>query len=329
MVEFKKILVPTDFSEGSEVAYSVAQSIADSFGGTIDFIHVIPTLKYVNESIKRLGLPLDMNEDVYPKIIDESEARLDKAMESYLKKENRGSHLVKINRRPSEAIAEYADNHDYDMIIIGMHGRDETKLVRGGTVERVIRKSRVPVFSVDARFDKNNVNDIVMPTDTSKMSLVSFPLAVAVADAFNAELTLLHVMELYGSESENIPIDPKKGESVTIYEALIDRINNYLSEQGIEHLHVQRTGVTYEDEVTITDQENSRSIRLTTRIEKGLSAHYEIEAFAAENSDMIVMATHGHTGFKHLILGSTAEKVAQYVEKPVISIRPEKEEFKA
>jgi nucleotide-binding universal stress UspA family protein len=36
-----------------------------------------------------------------------------------------------------------------------------------------------------------------------------------------------------------------------------------------------------------------------------------------------VMATHGHSGLAHLILGSTAEKVAQYVKKPVLTVRPE------
>ena len=64
MIKLKKILVPTDFSKGAEVSYSVAQSIADTFGGVIDFIHVIPTLTYLNESIKKLGVPLDMNKDI-------------------------------------------------------------------------------------------------------------------------------------------------------------------------------------------------------------------------------------------------------------------------
>ena len=327
MDEFKKILVPTDFSDGSEIAYSIAQSIADSFGGRIDFLHVIPTLKYVNESIKRLGLPLDMNKDVYPKIFDESEKKLEKAMGQYLKEKNRGEFVVKINRRASDVIVEYAENHGYDMIVMGARGRDETKLVRGGTAERVIRKSRIPVFSVDERFDKNKVKNILMPTDLSGMSLVSFPLAVSVADAYEANLTLLHVLELYGSESENIAINPDKGEAVTMYEELIKRINSYLGEKNIDNIHVQRTGVTFEDEVVITDGEDSRTIPLFTSIEKGLSAHYEIESYAADNADIVVMATHGHTGFKHLFLGSTAEKVAQYVKKPVITIRPDKSEF--
>jgi len=327
MLTFKKILVPTDFSSGSEKAYSAAQSIADIFGGTIDFIHVVPTLTYLNESIKRIGLPLDMNKDVYPKIIEESELKIKKAMNQYLRDKNKGKDIVQVNRRPSQAISEYAAKHNYDMIVIGSKGKDNTRMVRGGTTERVIRRSKVPVFSVDERFDKNKVEKILMTTDSSNLSLVSFPLAVAIADAFDAKLTLMHVVELYGSISENLPKSPNKGELVSIYEGIIGRINKYLSDKGLENIHVQRSGVTYEDEVIITDGENSRSIQLSTKIEKGISAHYEIEAYAYEDADIVVMPTHGHSGFAHFILGSTTEKVAQYVKKPVITIRPDEDEF--
>lgn len=327
MIEFKKILVPTDFSDNSEIAYSIAQDIADTFGGVIDFIHVVPTLTYLNESIKRIGVPLDMDKDIYPKIIDESKARLEKAMGQYLKVENKGAHIVKINRRPSYAIAEYAAKHGYDLIVIGSRGKDKTKLIRGGTTERVIRRSKVPVFSVDDRFDKNKVQNVLVTTDSSEMSFVAIPMAVAIADAYHANLTLMHVVELYGSISEELPKSPKKGELISIYEGIIERINRYLTKRGLENIHIQRTGVTYEDEVIITDGDNSRSVQLSTKIEKGVSAHYEIEAYASEEADIVLMATHGHSGFAHLILGSTAEKVAQYVKKPVITIRPDEEVF--
>jgi nucleotide-binding universal stress UspA family protein len=328
MIELKKILVPTDFSRGAEVAYPVAQNIADTFGGVIDFIHVIPTLTYINESVKKLGVPLDMNKDIYPKIIDESELKLKKAMDQYLKEKNKGSHKVKIDRRPSVSIVEYASKNGYDMIIMGARGKDESKFIRGGTTERVIRKSKVPVFSVDSRFDKNNVKNVMLTTDSSELSLSAFPLAVSIADSFGARVTLFHVIELYGSISEEIPRNPAKGEAISIYEGLIERVNRYLDKRKIEKMHVGRTGVTFEDEVTITDGENSRSVQLFTKIEKGVSAHYEIEEYASDHADLVVMATHGHSGFAHLILGSTAEKVAQYVKKPVITIRPDEDDFK-
>lgn len=328
MIQIKKILVPTDFSKGAGVAYPVAQNIADTFGSVIDFIHVIPTLKYLNESIKRLGVPLDMNKDIYPRIIEESEIKLKKAMGQYLKEINSGKYIIKVERRPSEAIIEYAKKNSYDMIVMGSHGKDETKFIRGGTTERVIRGSKIPVFSVDSRFDGNNVNNIVLTTDSSELSISAFPLAVTLAESYGADLTLFHVIELYGSVSEEIPRNPAKGEQISIYEGIINRINHFLDSRKFDSMHVQRSGVTFEDEVIITEGDKSKTIPLYTKIEKGISAHYEIETYATEHADIVVMATHGHSGFAHLILGSTAEKVAQYVRKPVVTIRPDENDFK-
>lgn len=167
----------------------------------------------------------------------------------------------------------------------------------------------------------------MMSTDSSELSLSAFPLAVSIADSYKADLTLFHVIELYGTVSEDIPRSPEKGEGVSIYEGIINRTNEYLSKRKFDNIHIQRTGVTFEDEVVITDGDKSRTVNLFTKIEKGISAHYEIETYASENADLVVMATHGHSGFAHLILGSTAEKVAQYVKKPVITIRPDEKDF--
>lgn len=327
MIRFEKILVPTDFSKGAESAYSTAQKIANTFGGKIDFIHVVPTIKYLSESAKRLGTPIDLNKDVYPKVFDEAEHKLEKAMGQYLKDESKGEYKVLIDRKPSETIADYAAKNNYDLIVIGAKGQDETSMMRGSTTEKVIRKSKVPVFSIEGRLDEHNIKNIVMPTDGSVLSFSAFPMAVALAETFNSKLTLFQVLELYGDTILEKAPAPGENEMVAVYEEIIKRLNNFLTEQGIDLLHIQRSGVTFEDNVTITKGDQSRSIPLETKVEKGVSAHYEIESYTSESADLIVMATHGHSGFAHLILGSTAEKVAQYVKKPVITVRPDKSLF--
>ncbi|MEX2352619.1 MAG: universal stress protein, partial [Gammaproteobacteria bacterium] len=50
----------------------------------------------------------------------------------------------------------------------------------------------------------------------------------------------------------------------------------------------------------------------------------EIIRYAKENGiDMIVMGTHGHTGLKHLVLGSVAENVVRKAHCPVLTVHPE------
>ena len=328
MIRFNKILVPTDFSKGSESAYAAAQKIADTFGGKIDLFHVVPTIKYWAESAKKLGTPIDMNKDIYPKVFEEAEHKLDKAMDEYIKDESKGESKVMIDRKPSETIASYASKQNYDLIVIGAKGKDVTSMVRGSTTEKVIRKSKVPVFSIDGRLNQHDIKNIVMPTDGSDLSFTAFPMTVALADTFNAKITLFQVLELYGnSVLGNMP-QPSRDEVVAVYEEVIKRLKSFLTDHGIESIHIQRTGVSFEDEVTIEAGGESRTIPLETKVERGVSAHYEIEAYTTDHADLVVMATHGHSGFAHLILGSTAEKVAQYVKKPVITVRPDSDLLK-
>jgi len=328
MIRFNKILVPTDFSKGAESAYAAAQKNADTYGGKVDLFHVVPTIKYWAESAKNLGVPIDMGGDIYPKVYEEAEHKLGNIMEDYIRDETMGECKVMIDRKPSETIADYASKQNYDLIVIGAKGKDLTKMVRGSTTEKVIRKSRVPVFSIDGRLNEHDIKNIVMPTDGSDLSFTAFPMSVALADTFNAKLTLFQVLELYGnSVLGNLP-QPSRDEVVTVYEEVIKRLKKFLVNQGIEAIHIQRSGVSFEDEVTIEDGGQSRSIPLETKVERGVSAHYEIESYTTEHADLVVMATHGHSGFAHLILGSTAEKVAQYVKKPVITVRPDKKLLK-
>lgn len=57
-------------------------------------------------------------------------------------------------------------------------------------------------------------------------------------------------------------------------------------------------------------------------------AFYEIDRFAREASfDLIIIATHGHTGVEHILFGSTAEKVVRYAPCPVLVVRYDEHEF--
>jgi nucleotide-binding universal stress UspA family protein len=54
----------------------------------------------------------------------------------------------------------------------------------------------------------------------------------------------------------------------------------------------------------------------------------EIVAAAKDfDVDLIVLATHGHTGLKHLLLGSTAERVVRLAPCPVLTVREREHEF--
>ena len=59
----------------------------------------------------------------------------------------------------------------------------------------------------------------------------------------------------------------------------------------------------------------------------GEPASQIVTAASAEGCDLIAMATHGHTGLKHLLLGSVAERVVRLAPCPVLTVREREHEF--
>ena len=59
----------------------------------------------------------------------------------------------------------------------------------------------------------------------------------------------------------------------------------------------------------------------TTMVMHGSPAEEIIRAAEDHSVDLIVIATHGHTGLKHLLLGSVAERVIRHVHCPVLVVR--------
>lgn len=327
MKSFKKILVPTDFSENAVSAYTHAQEIAKQFNAKVDIIHVIPALKYFSESLSSLGVPLD-NGDLYPTIQKETKHRLNDILNNYIQEDYKGQAITKIDRKAAHAITEIARTEGYDLIIMSTLGEHGSDLLRGTTTEKVIRHSNIPVFTVDRHFTPGAVKRILLPTDGSAISFSALPAALSMAHLYDAEITLFHVSELYGAglgedeESTVLTEEEKK------YEAIISRLEDFLIDNDLDHIQVLRGEVNFEDRLSVSEENEEFKADLFTVIEKDVSAHHGIEEYAADHADMVVMATHGHSGFAHFFLGSTTEKVAQHIDLPVLTVKPDEKLLK-
>jgi nucleotide-binding universal stress UspA family protein len=201
-------------------------------------------------------------------------------------------------------------------------GHHNSNLLRGSTTSKVIRHSEVPVFTVDAGLTTEGIKHIVLPTDGSMISFAALPFALSLAEIYEAEITLYHVEELYGSPLNSESRNPNKTGKVNTYEALINHLEDYLTSAGLENVEIARGEMDFEDQFIISEGVSSRRINFKTIIQKGVSAHLGIEEYASGNADIVVMATHGHSGLTHFFLGSTTEKVAQMLDKPVLTVKP-------
>jgi nucleotide-binding universal stress UspA family protein len=65
----------------------------------------------------------------------------------------------------------------------------------------------------------------------------------------------------------------------------------------------------------------SAGVKAQTHLRRGVVATEIIAAAKDIDADVLVIATHGRTGFRHLIFGSVAERVVRECPCPVLSVR--------
>lgn len=322
MLTLDRILVPTDFSDGAASAYAYANALATKYGGKIDLLHVIPSFRYLNESISRLGLPIDMDKDIYPHLLQETQKRLQGVMEASIDAAHRGEAVVKVDFKASECIARQAAARHADVVVMGAVGAGKNHLFTGSTTEKVTRICTVPVLSIPEGSVPGDVNRILVPTDYSENSFHALRGAMSMADSLTAEITVFHVVELYGSLSENEPREAGRDELDAITDKLAARIGAWLAQHTEFGLSLEREGGVAH--LVQTKAGKTRRVPIRFDVTKGLAAHYDIIEYANEHADMIVMTTHGRSGLNHLFLGSTTERVVHGTDIPALTWRPVK-----
>jgi nucleotide-binding universal stress UspA family protein len=146
---------------------------------------------------------------------------------------------------------------------------------------------------------------ILYPTDFSDLSLVALKYAKSFAEQFNSELHCIHVLDeayqywlMLGPDG--VPAGPNISQ-------LLDTAQDQMAEFTKTHL----AGIP----------------KLTTKIITG-RPFVEIIRYAREEYiDMVVLATHGRSGLKHVLMGSVAERVVRKAPCPVLSVRSGEHEF--
>jgi universal stress protein A len=135
---------------------------------------------------------------------------------------------------------------------------------------------------------------ILVPVDFSELSVAALPQARLFAKNFRAELILLHVIETY-------PIDYVVGlpESKQLHASLAERARRELQKLTVHLLGLKPRSL----------------VRWGKPFQEIVSAAQELDV------DMIVLTTHGHTGLKHVYLGSTAERIVRHAHCPVLVVR--------
>ena len=143
------------------------------------------------------------------------------------------------------------------------------------------------------------ITRILVPTDFSATADAALEYAFALAEQFGASIQLLHVLD-----------DPFvfEGMSAEAYIAEAPALRTAMLEDARERLRhraAPRDGVD----------------NVETEVLFGHGARTIAEYAAERGVDLIVMGTHGRTGFAHLMVGSVAERLVRTAPCPVLTVR--------
>lgn len=300
-LKLRRILVPLDFSGQSRQALEYAVPLALKFGAKISLLHVIQPPAVVRTLPDGgITIPTDIARLVRP-----ARERLADMASEFLPAEVRGRNVVSEGS-PVYEIITAAKKLETDMIILSTHGFTGLKRVLlGSTAERVVRHAHCPVLTVRRRAgtparpaNARNLpwKQILVPLDFSLTSLRALEVAVPLAREAGAGLSLLHVIE-----PEN-------------YAAGMVDVVLLLPEST-------QTSNAETNLAQVAQRFVPAPLRKAARVERGRAASVIVETAAAEKVDLIVLSTHGHTGWERLLMGSTTEHVVRHAGCPVLVVR--------
>ena len=299
MLQLQKILFPTDFSKCSEQALAHAVFLAEKYEAEIYVLHVI-TIFEDQPSI--VSNEIAETKEMVKKLEDVAEKQLNKILDSHSSNDIKITTEIKRGLSAAPAILEYSSENKIDLIIMGTHGRRGLgHLLLGSAAEEVVRLAPCPLFTIRELKDPKpvmHVNNILVPIDFSNYSEKALAYASEIAQSYNAQLQVLHIIEetmhpafsVTGKSSIFDLVPDIKDDSRKRAEKIL---SNFVSDRVKSKIFIQ-----------------------------GGRAANDIIKFAKENStDLIVIATHGLTGLEHMLLGSVTEKVVRMAHCPVFTVK--------
>lgn len=277
----KNILVPTDFSKPAQWALEVATGIAKKANGQIVLLHIIeqPT----PESFNVEGQVSD--EDGWEEkrftlmLIEKSKTQLEQVAKFA---EDEGITVKRELRlgNPFHGMRTVITDHNVDLVVMGTSGHSRfEEMLVGSNTEKVVRHSKCPVLTVHQKPSEKEFTNIVYASCLNENERAFAQVVKNTQEMYNSKVHLVRI---------NTPM-------------------NFQPDHDVKRVM----------------QEFARKVGLkdfTMNIYNDRSEEEGIKHFASSiNADLIAMATHGRTGFAHVLVGSIAEDVVNHSSRPVLT----------
>lgn len=279
-----KVLVPYDFSEQAQNALNFTTGLAEKIADVhVEVVNVLE-VPYVS-SIGTMGggevMPEMENQIFFIQLMERRKEQIANLIEKYSGKNFTFNAKLKLGNA-FKSISESILEENPDIVIMGSKGSSGLEEVLiGSNTEKVVRTATCPVITVKSATDPSKFKKIVFASDFKE-------------DEDEIARRMKNLKSLFDADLYFVVVNtPANFESTR---DSIKRIGMFVKKYGFE-------GVKAE-------------------IYNSFSEESGIIEFAEDiDADLIALATHGRTGFLHLITGSIAEDVVNHAKRPVWTLK--------
>lgn len=210
---------------------------------------------------------------------------------------------------PADVLLETARTRHADLILLGTHGRSGFgRWLYGSVAEAVLSKSPIPILLVHSAMSNwttgGSTPRILIPLDGSNTAETALPAALELAKTRGAEIALVRIVS---------PTPPALVADPLGYTMAANAYERELEEEE-KAANVYLAGVA--------ESIRASGFIVTTMVRIDQASRGILAAADAAAATLIVMATHGRTGFSRALLGSVALDVLRRGTRPVVLLRP-------
>ena len=326
----KKIMCAIDFSDfTSEVlVYSIA--LCKKFHAKLFLVHIVAD---VNITLAHSNLVIDRE-----LLQDEHNSEAQEFLENLVKDVTIEHEIVISVGDPADKISRLALQKNIDMVITATHGKSGIKrLLIGSVTEELIKTINCPLLVLCTQeleyipLDnyEMKLKKILVGCDFSPDSKLAFDYGLSLAQEFQAELYLTHVIK----PTEHIEL--KSSDYINVLP------RDYVNWRSQDYFEIQQK---------VTEKNREEHKKLRDRLERQLhhmlpeecqswctphtsllngEPYKELIEYAKDQGiDMIVLGIRGHTLWEKLMVGSTTDRIIRHAPCPVLAVRAMDEQNK-
>ena len=298
-MEIKLVLCPIDFSEFSIRAYRYALSLAEHYRGKLVAQHVV-------ELSRHPSLGFVVSGGLYDEFRTALHQSAEQELRNFVKQHTHGQihpELVVQQGAAADDILSFAQPQKADVIVMGTHGRRGfDRLMLGSVTDRVMRTAPCPVLvaskppqgSVAVGKERGHVHHlsrILFCADFSENSEWALKYAISATAEYDAELTLLHVLE-------GIPSQAETEEAMA---AAAERLDSLIPLEG------------------------RKTLKIKTAVRIGKPYAQIIQVALETQIDLVTMGVRGRGALDVAVFGSTTYRVMQLGSCPVLAVHSQGE----